>query len=138
MKWSFAKNDPQKRPRISLCKNGKRYTRYVHTVILNTFVGSRPVNMECCHNDGNPANNKLNNLRWDTSKANGADMVKHGTSTRGIKNPQNKLTEKQVLKIRSLLKETKLRQWEIADKFSVTRSAINCINNGYTWKHLKE
>ncbi len=138
LKWSFTQSDLQNRPRISLCRNGKRYTRFVHTVILSTFMGPRPLDMECCHNDGNNKNNKLSNLRWDTSKSNGEDMVKHGRSTRGIKNSQSKLTEEQVREIRLLLKETELRQWEIANKFNVSRSTINDINNGYNWKYLED
>lgn len=34
--------------------------------------------MEVCHNDGNPANNVVTNLRWDTKKANARDRLMHG------------------------------------------------------------
>ncbi len=50
-----------------------------HRLVLVTFVGPCPPDMEGCHNDGNPGNNHLDNLRWDTSTANHYDMVKHGT-----------------------------------------------------------
>ena len=126
------------RPRVTLCRDQKRHYRFVHQLILETFVGPRSDKLECCHNDGNNQNNKLSNLRWDTSKANSADMIRHGRSTRGIKNPQHKLTEEEVHFIRSLLKQGILTQWRIAEKFDITRSAINSINNKYTWKHLKE
>lgn len=51
----------------------------VHVLVLTTFVGPRPEGMEGCHNDGNAANNRLENLRWDTASANQRDRVKHGT-----------------------------------------------------------
>jgi len=126
------------RLRVTLCKNNKRYYRFIPRLILETFISSCPENLECCHNDGNSYNNKLANLRWDTSLSNSADMIKHGNSTCGEKNPQNKLSEKEVIEIKYLLKTTDLCQWEIAKRFNVTRSAINSINNNYTWKHLKE
>lgn len=51
----------------------------VHTLVLSAFVGACPDGLECCHNDGNPANNHVNNLRWDTRKSNVHDMIRHGT-----------------------------------------------------------
>lgn len=47
--------------------------------MLTAFVGPRPDGMVTCHNDGNPANNNLSNLRWDTQSNNQLDAVKHGT-----------------------------------------------------------
>lgn len=52
---------------------------YVHTLVLEAFVGPRPAGKEACHWDGNPANNLLANLRWDTRSANQFDSVRHGT-----------------------------------------------------------
>lgn len=65
--------------------------RLIHRLILETFVGPCPGGMECCHNDGDPTNNALSNLRWDTSKANKADMAKHGrVSGWRARNPQDR------------------------------------------------
>ena len=64
---------------VVLSKDGKQYTRRVHRLMLETFVGPCPEGMECCHNDGNPKNNLLSNLRWDTHKNNMQDAVKQGT-----------------------------------------------------------
>jgi hypothetical protein len=36
--------------------------------------------MVCRHLDGNPINNRLENLRWGTHKENKADAIKHGTA----------------------------------------------------------
>lgn len=58
--------------------NGRGFTRYVHRLVLEAFVGPCPEGMEACHGDGNPVNNHLGNLRWDTSSENNKDMVKHG------------------------------------------------------------
>lgn len=51
----------------------------IHRLVLLAFVGPAPEGMVTCHNDGNPTNNRLDNLRWDTPSANMVDRVKHGT-----------------------------------------------------------
>lgn len=56
---------------------GVRQNSCVHDLVLRAFVGPRPEGMEGCHGDGNRRNPRLNNLRWDTHKANGADMSRH-------------------------------------------------------------
>lgn len=51
---------------------------WVHRLVLEAFVGSCPPGMECCHNNGDPSDNRLDNLRWDTKKSNRQDRNKHG------------------------------------------------------------
>lgn len=52
--------------RISLSKNNIIKKYMIHRLVLESFVGPCPKEMQCCHNDGNPANNFVGNLRWDT------------------------------------------------------------------------
>ena len=66
-------------PRVNLSRQGKDQTRYVHSLVAETFIGSRPEGMEVCHNDGDSTNNHLDNLRYDTSSDNELDKVRHGT-----------------------------------------------------------
>ena len=63
---------------LSLTKNSQKAYRYVHRLVLEAFVGPCPEGMQACHKDGNPANNHLSNLRWDTQSANTFDQVVHG------------------------------------------------------------
>lgn len=51
----------------------------VHKLVLMAFVGPCPEGMEVCHNNGNPADNRLENLRYDTHSANLLDRNEHGT-----------------------------------------------------------
>lgn len=51
----------------------------VHRLVLAAFVGPQPVGMEALHGDGDPANNRLTNLRWGTHSENQYDQVAHGT-----------------------------------------------------------
>ena len=57
---------------------GRRNTRMVHELVLAAFVGPRPANRECCHNNGVPTDNRLTNLRWGTRRENISDSVRHG------------------------------------------------------------
>lgn len=76
--------------RVTLSRNAARHYTYVHTLVLLAFVGPRTDGMEACHGNGQPADNRLANLRWDTSQANKLDAVRHGThwQTRKTRCPQ--------------------------------------------------
>lgn len=64
--------------RFSVSGMGKpRGQRYVHRAVLEAFVGPCPPGMECCHWDDDPANNRLENLRWDTPSGNARDRVRN-------------------------------------------------------------
>jgi hypothetical protein len=64
---------------VSLSVDGVSATLSVHKLVMLAFVGPRPDGLEVCHNDGNPANNALSNLRFDTRSRNVLDSVRHGT-----------------------------------------------------------
>ena len=60
---------------------------FIHTVILETFVGPCPPGQEACHRNGDPSDNRLANLRWDTHAENMRDAVRHGTHNFVTDNP---------------------------------------------------
>src|SRR5579883_1401312 len=81
---------------VTLKLSGKTVYVRVHHLVLNAFVGPCPEGMEGCHNDGNPANNSVANLRWDTPSANREDSIRHGTNKNppihiGTKHPRAKM-----------------------------------------------
>lgn len=57
---------------------GRNQVRFIHRLVLETFVCPRPSEMECRHKDGRHENNHLCNLIWGTRAENVADMFKHG------------------------------------------------------------
>lgn len=63
---------------VNISRDGKSKTHNVHALVLTSFVGPRPAGMEACHGDGNPKNNRLDNLRWGTPSSNVQDMLRHG------------------------------------------------------------
>lgn len=115
---------------------GRKYR--VHRLVLEAFVGPCPPGMECCHNNGNPADNRLENLRWDTRSANCLDAVQHGTSPGltsryGESNPSAKLTLDQVQMIRVAYADGAGTQKDFADMFGVAPSTIAMLLRGYNW-----
>lgn len=65
---------------IKLRDNHRHAHIAVHVLVLLAFVGPRPDGYQGCHNDGNPRNSAVANLRWDTAAANQQDRKKHGTA----------------------------------------------------------
>lgn len=65
--------------RVTLFRGRHRFTKRVHRLVLEAFVGPCPDGMEACHNDGDPTRSVLENLRWDTQSENTFDRVRHGT-----------------------------------------------------------
>ena len=116
---------------------GKPRLMCVHTLVLMAFVGPRPEGAECRHLDGTRNNNNLSNLRWGTHAENSRDMILHGTSNQGERNPSAKLTTSDVLAIRRQVADGK-RQISIAREFCVSPSLVCAIMRGRAWNHLAE
>ncbi len=111
----------------------------VHALVLTTFLGPRPMGMQSCHNNGIPSDNRLENLRWGTSKENHADRKNHGTEqAKGEKSVNSILTEKDVLEIRGTYKKYNriFSCKSISEKYGVSSETIRAVVNRVTWKHL--
>jgi len=138
--WKVLKPAPDPQTgyrRVSLRRDGKTIRKYVHSVVLETFTVPRPPGMECCHNDGDRSNNRLENLRWDTASANQTDRVEHGTSNRGSRQGQSRLTEEEIPEIFALRREIpNVTMEDLAIYFGVSKSAIANVLYGYTWGWL--
>lgn len=134
--------------RVDLYKDGQRKRHQVHRLVLEVFIGLCPKGMECRHLDGNPQNNRLDNLKWGTRSENQQDRIAHGTSNKGLtyncgeNQGSHKMTEKQILEIRKLYKtklssgKRKYSQRQLAQMFNVTQTTIKDIVNINTWKHI--
>lgn len=88
-------------------RDGKHFTHYVHRAVVETFFGVIPEGMHVCHNDGDPTNNHITNLRIDTAKLDSFDVeqIRQRTDT-----------------------ETSL-----AAEFGVSRATIGRIRRGEAW-----
>lgn len=122
-------------PRVMLCDTSGARSVLIHRLVLEAFVGPRPPGTECCHKNGNPKDNRLENLRWDTRKANAADAAEHGTRTIGERQPQAKLSDEKVRSIRALA-VCGVRQSTIAAAFGVSRSVVCRVLKREIWRHV--
>jgi len=101
----------------------------VHQLVMRTFVGEPPEKMEVLHINGNPIDNRLENLKYGTRTENILDTYKYGGRWK-------KLSTEDVLAIRKALKEGDTGK-ELADKYGVCETSISNIRNGRTFSWLK-
>jgi hypothetical protein len=127
--------DKKGRPYFGLRRGGKAHTRRVSRIVIEVFVGPRPDGMICCHNDGNPQNNHISNLRWDTYQANCEDAVRYGTAPIGDRHPQRKLHAADIPLIFAA-HESGDSQARIGRTFGVSYHTIGKILRRETWKHI--
>ena len=121
--------------RVKLSVGGRCRHLFIHQLILETTVGPCPPGQECRHLNGNPADNRPENLAYGTHTENMADRVIHGTSNRGEQNGCARLTDAKVHEIRKLLAQG-LTCAEIGRRFGVDRVAISYIKSGKRWTHV--
>jgi hypothetical protein len=122
----------KKRPRVRLADR-KQYS--VHVLVLLAFIGPRPDGQEACHGDGNPLNNRLENLRWDTHLANEADKTIHGTRPVGERAGASVLTTSQVLAIRAEFAAGASHK-SLSRKYGVVRRTVSKVVKRETWTHV--
>lgn len=106
---------------------------YVHKLVLEAFVGPCPTGLQCCHEDGNPANNALTNLRWDTPVSNQADRDRHGRTNKGGKHHFSTIPDSVVDAIKKdAASATRVYGWRVTlqRKHGVSKSTLTRILNG--------
>ncbi len=127
---------------VVLRKNNKPFNVNIHKIVLETFIGERPQGKVCRHLDGNPLNNRLENLCWGTPAENSADMVRMGRQCGGEKHHKTKLTDNQVLE---LLEKTKYikdgRQHKgiiknLCQEYGIVQPTLNAYRKGKIRKYL--
>jgi hypothetical protein len=67
---------------VCLRKNGQSHVKHISTLVLLAFVGPKPSGLEACHNDGDHANDKLTNLRYDSHDGNMKDLARLNSAKR--------------------------------------------------------
>lgn len=102
--------------------------RPVHQLVALTFLGPVPDGMEVLHNDGNPTNNQLRNLRYGTRTENILDVYRIGRAWR-------KLTVKDAGEIRDRLKAGESVA-HLAREYAVARITISRIRDRRTFAWL--
>lgn len=104
--------------------------RRVHQLVLIAFRGQRPPGMFARHLDGNPANNRVDNLAWGTQSENEIDKRAHGKMKRG-----HKLS---LLHVHALLAlhAQGVRATHLSKMFGISVCVASQICRGRIWKRV--
>lgn len=124
-------------PMANLYSEAKMRSHLWHRIVAEAFLGPCPEGHQVAHNDGNPFNNKLANLRYATVLENNHDKFKHGTVLRGEQIGISKLTPEKVIEIRRLYASGRYSQQALADMFGVWQTVVSSIVLRKTWKHIE-
>lgn len=109
--------------------------RFVARLVAEVFIPNPSQNPIVCHKDGNQTNDRADNLYWGTFKQNAADMLRHGTDTRGSKNARARLSEDDVRGIRGSLGQGRSMA-EVARAYGVAKQTVALIAWRKTWAHV--
>jgi len=91
---------------VGLCRDGKRFYRYLHRLIAEVFIPN-PHNYPIVrHLDDNKENNDIENLAWGTQKDNMRDAVRNGRNHRFTAEDREKNLEIQRIPIRAINLDT--------------------------------
>ena len=118
---------------VRLQSGSRSVPRYVHRLVLETFVGECPAGKEAGHRDGHKQNNALSNLEWITRPENVSDKYKHGHILYGERNGFAKLTATQVQQIR----QSASSHAALARQFGVAETTVADVRHGKTWAKLE-
>lgn len=120
---------------LGLYKDKICKTYLVYRLVALTFIGELPHGLHTNHIDGVKSNNHVSNLEYITPLENTRHAIELGlVDNNGEKNPNRKLSEPDIPKIRKLLSLGEMTQKQIGEIFGVSRHAISLIKTGRTWK----
>lgn len=121
---------------VHLWAGNVRTTATVHRLVADAFHGPAPTPMHhVLHGDGDPLNNRADNLRWGTPADNSDDARRHGTRIRGERVAASKLSGEDVHSIRRMWDTGLWRQKDLARKFNVNQAQVSRIVNRKNWAH---
>ncbi len=120
---------------IALLKNGRQKSFRIHKLVAEHFL-ENPLDLKLVnHKDGNKLNNHVHNLEFVTY----SDNIIHAYNTNLRKKGENtycaKLTDKQVMDIRLLLRKGIYTRKEISEIYKVSETTILRIDNSNNYRN---
>jgi hypothetical protein len=119
--------------KVQLCDGGIQKTWLVSTLVMETFVGPKPVDCTCVvHADGDGFNVSLDNLSYGTRFDVKAIIRQNGNEPRGEDRTRNVLTEKEVREIRLSPEKDHI----IAPRYGVGAGTVWALRSRVSWAHV--
>jgi hypothetical protein len=128
-------NDKLGRKVVNLTDGITKKQFKVHRLVMLAFVGICPIDKMVCHNNGINSDNRLENLRYDTSFANQADRLRHGTHNRGERCGTSKLTKQQVVEIAARHKAGESSD-SLASEFGICKQHVARLSRKGRWPEV--
>lgn len=104
---------------VNLRHDGKTYLKRISPLVMLAFVSPRPDGMEVCHNNSNPKDDRLENLRYDTHLGNLRDRLD--------------LSDAQVIEMRERRAKNRQQIKVIAEEFGIDYRQTENICRGRTF-----
>lgn len=123
---------PIKNGYMTLLFSSPRKLRYVHVMVLETFICPRPLGLTASHLNGDRKDNRLCNLVWETHGANIRRKKEHKTEPIGCGRWSAKITEEQA----KIAKYSTMSEDKAAKMIGISRSQVNRIRSGKNWSHI--
>ena len=105
---------------------------YIHQIVLRSFGFYSKENEECRHLNGNPKDNRLENLQWGTRQENVDDRRRHGRMPIPHKSKFTKLSQDDIPIIRRM--KSKKSSRFVANIFKTSHTTIQKIWRNERWK----
>src|SRR5262249_48516871 len=113
---------------VSLCHENIKVTKSVHRLICMAFHGTPRVDsLQVRHLDGDPTNNRPENLAWGTQEENWQDRKAHGRGCDGEKHHAAKLTDAERAHLRWALSAGLCSQRHAARVLGMSQASISAI-----------
>lgn len=107
----------------------------VHRLVMLAFCGPSGGRF-VCHRNGEPSDNRLENLYYGTARDNSDDRARHGRTPVGSRNRLAKLDESKVSEIRVRYARGGVRQLDLAHEYGVTQRVISLVVRREAWTHV--
>lgn len=119
---------------VLIYKDGNRKRKYIHRLVALAFVPNPENKPQVNHIDGNKKNNYYLNLEWVTAKENTKHAIDKNLrkDNTGPNNNTSKISEQDFEDIKKLGKHHTSKS--IGDRYNLSKSQINKIISGRTWK----
>lgn len=125
-------------PTVSLSMDGKVYrAKLIHRLVAEVFVPNPEAKPNVNHKNGVRTDSHFENLEWVTQKENCIHAARILGTCRpprfeGSKHPSAKLTEHDVIQIRSMTGSSRV----VGDLFGVSKHTIKLIRKRRIWTHV--
>lgn len=123
---------------VSLCKLGRQRAMQVSRMVAVAFLAAPDASKpHVAHLDGNPVNNRADNLAWVSPAENESHKKLHGTAMIGSRNHQAKYSEAQVAEMRRRYAAGQ-RARQIAEQMGLRYDQVRGIVgvNSKRWRHM--